>query len=78
MFSMYINDDFKLEYENVHSDSIFYSYVFKMIKVKKKKNDNLAVLTMGRKCTNQLTEIHLLLDISTINFFLNKFAVEFK
>jgi hypothetical protein len=37
MFSMYINDDFKLEYENVHSDSIFYSYVFKMIKVKKKK-----------------------------------------
>ena len=49
-----------------------------MIKVKKKKNDNLAVLTMGRKCTNQLTEIHLLLDISTINFFLNKFAVEFK
>ena len=23
MFSMYINDDFKLEYENVHSDSIF-------------------------------------------------------
>ena len=33
---------------------------------------------MGRKCTNQLTEIQLLLDISTINIFLNKFAVEFK
>jgi hypothetical protein len=33
---------------------------------------------MGRKCTNQPTEIHLLFDISTINIFLNKFADEFK
>jgi hypothetical protein len=73
-----MDNDFKLEYENVHSDSIFYRYVFKMIKVKKKKNDNLAVLKIGRKCSNQPTEIHLLLDISTINIFLNKFADEFK